>query len=87
MRLTIPERKLTRPKRFVIEVAADGFNAYQQRPDKSFQLIAASPKAVTSDWRVWEDSVLPAVIKMVQAIHEAIAGQWEKVPIVCKKGR
>lgn len=48
MRMTIPERKLTNPRRIVVEVAVDGCNVYEQRPDKSFELAWASAKAVTT---------------------------------------
>ena len=72
MRLTIPERKLTGMRRFVLEFAADGFNAYRQLPDRSFELFAASPKAVGSGIEDWNNNVLCAVLKTGVALAEAI---------------
>ena len=69
MDLTIPERALTNPRRFVIEIAADGFNAYEQQPGGSFELIAASPKAVASSLQLWEENIAPAFVKVLKVVE------------------
>jgi hypothetical protein len=69
MRLTIPERKLTNPKRFVIEVGTDGFNAYAQREDHWFELFAASVKAVQTDFGLFAaSSTMSTFIKVMETI-------------------
>lgn len=72
MRLTIPERKLTRPKRFVIELGTDGFNAYAQQPDGSFDLLAASVKAVQTDFELFAASESMSVfIRVMERILDS----------------
>jgi hypothetical protein len=72
MQLTIPERKLTNPQRFVLEIAADGFNAYKQGSDGEFTLISSSPKSVGSDIAVWNANVFHSVFKTALAIEQVI---------------
>ena len=77
MRLTIPDRKLTNPRRFVLEFAVDGFNAYEQQDDGTFELMAASPKAVGTDQTVWRNNCRDALQKTAGLIEAAIRAGFE----------
>lgn len=69
MCVTIPGRKLTNLKRFVIEVGTDGFNAYVQRDSGSFDLLAASVKCVQTDFELFAaSSSMGTFIKVMETI-------------------
>ena len=69
MSLTIPDRKLTNAKRFVIEIGTDGFNAYMQREDRGFELFAASIKATQTDFELFAaSSSMSTFIKVMETI-------------------
>ena len=67
--MRLPGRRLTNPKRFLIEVGADGFNAYALSPGGSFDLVAASVKAVQTDYELFAaSSTMSTFIKVMEII-------------------
>ena len=72
MRTDIPKSNLTNPRRFLLEFSVDGECTYRQLPDGSWELIAASPKAVGTDRKIWLANTLEATLKTGQAIHNVI---------------
>ena len=70
--MRVPKSSLTKPRRFLLEFAPDGFRSHRQLPSGEFELIAASPKAVGSDLSIWTGNVLAAVLKTTVAFEQTV---------------